>query len=142
MGTSENLISYSSLDEATAAANENQNIAAIYNGDGTRFVPVDDGAVELGTATGIIALYDRLRASFDSPDLEWKPTEVAPGMVSIPEDKRPCYQVFDKWTKFEEHNEKDKPWAPGVYLFGIGKTGRGKDAVPVLTQPAINQNDD
>ncbi len=51
--------------------------------------------------------------------------EITPdGKVSIPSEKRPCFIVFEKWTKVEEHDKKCKP---GVWYFGFSKKGKNGD---------------
>ena len=73
---------------------------------------------------GRIREYTRL--SWDKLDKDRKTQ-----LVSIPEEDRPCFMVFDKWTRIAEH---DKPLAPGVWLFEAGKSGKGENAVVCLTQ--------
>jgi hypothetical protein len=43
--------------------------------------------------------------------------------ISVPEDERDTYKVFEVWTSVEEHGEQK--FKPGVYLFGL-KVERGK----------------
>lgn len=95
---------------------------------------------DLATLKGVGAVQESIEAALT------KPREVAgascsghetttrtdeAGMLTVPEEDRPCFRVFEKWVEIREAGGKLKP---GVYYFGM-RESKKSDAPPTM----INQ---